>query len=37
MEVIKKYCSRTAYMKHGALVYFGETEKAVEMYIQDNQ
>lgn len=37
MEVIKKYCSRAAYMKHGALVYLGDTDKAVEMYLQDNQ
>ncbi len=37
MDVIKKYCSRTAYMKHGALVYFGETEKAIDVYIKDNQ
>ena len=37
MDVIKKYCRRTAYMKHGGLVYLGETAKAVEMYLQDNQ
>ena len=37
MEVIKKYCSRTAYMKNGGLVYLGETAKAVEIYLQDNQ
>lgn len=37
MEVIKKYCSRTAYMKHGALVYLGETKTAIEMYLADNQ
>ena len=37
MEVIKKYCSRTAYMKHGGLVYLGETAKAIDMYLQDNQ
>jgi ABC-2 type transport system ATP-binding protein len=37
MEVIKKYCSRTAYMKHGALVYLGETSTAIEMYLADNQ
>ena len=37
MDVIKKYCSRTAYMKHGVLVYFGETEKAIDIYIKDNQ
>ena len=37
MEVIKKYCTRTAYMKNGALVYLGETNTAVEMYLADNQ
>jgi ABC-2 type transport system ATP-binding protein len=37
MDVIKRYCSRTAYMKKGELVYFGETQKAVELYIEDNQ
>jgi len=37
MDVIKKYCGRTAYMKHGEMVYFGETEKAVDLYLQDNQ
>jgi ABC-type polysaccharide/polyol phosphate transport system ATPase subunit len=37
MDVIRKYCTRTAYMKKGELVYFGETQKAVDMYIADNQ
>lgn len=37
MDVIKKYCSRTGYMKNGELVFMGETEKAIEMYLQDNQ
>ena len=37
MDVIKKYCSRAAYMKKGELIYFGETQKAVELYIEDNQ
>jgi ABC-2 type transport system ATP-binding protein len=37
MDVIKKYCTRTAYMKKGQLVYFGETQKAIDMYIADNQ
>jgi ABC-2 type transport system ATP-binding protein len=37
MDVIRKYCSRAAYMKHGSLVYFGETEKAIDIYIKDNQ
>lgn len=36
MDVVKKYCSRTAFMKNGSLVYFGDTEKAVQMYIDDN-
>ena len=36
MEVIKKYCKRTAFMKNGSLVYFGDTEKAIQMYIDDN-
>ena len=37
MDVIKKYCSRTAYMKHGGLIYFGDTEKAIDVYLKDNQ
>jgi ABC-type polysaccharide/polyol phosphate transport system ATPase subunit len=37
MDVIRKYCTRTAYMKKGELVFFGETQQAVDMYIQDNQ
>jgi ABC-type polysaccharide/polyol phosphate transport system ATPase subunit len=36
MDVIRKYCGRTAFMRQGNLVYFGETEKAVELYTQDN-
>jgi ABC-2 type transport system ATP-binding protein len=36
METIKSYCTRAAYMKNGELVYFGDTEKAIEMYIADN-
>jgi ABC-2 type transport system ATP-binding protein len=35
MEVIRKYCSRTAFMKHGDLVYYGDTNKAIELYMQD--
>jgi ABC-2 type transport system ATP-binding protein len=37
MEVIRKYCNRTAYMKKGELVFFGETQEAVDLYIADNQ
>lgn len=36
METIRQYCSRAAFMKNGELVYFGETEKAIELYTQDN-
>jgi len=36
METIRNYCSRAAYLKAGELVYFGETEKAVKMYTDDN-
>ncbi|OQP64799.1 hypothetical protein A3860_18760 [Niastella vici] len=36
MEVVKKYCNRTAFMKNGSLVYFGDTEKAIQMYVDDN-
>jgi ABC-2 type transport system ATP-binding protein len=36
MEVIRKYCTRAAYMKDGEVKYFGETDKAIEMYIEDN-
>jgi ABC-type polysaccharide/polyol phosphate transport system ATPase subunit len=37
MDVIKKYCTRSAYMKHGELVYMGDTQKAIDMYLKDNQ
>jgi ABC-2 type transport system ATP-binding protein len=37
LDIIKKYCTRSAYMKQGELIYTGETEKAIEMYINDNQ
>ena len=36
MDVISKYCNRTAFMKNGSLVYFGDTDKAIQMYIDDN-
>ncbi len=36
MAVIKKYCNRTAFMKLGTLVYFGDTDKAIELYMEDN-
>jgi ABC-2 type transport system ATP-binding protein len=36
MDTIKQYCHRAAYMKNGVLEYFGDTDKAVDMYLQDN-
>lgn len=37
MEVVKKYCTRSIYMKKGEMIYFGNTEKAIELYMADNQ
>jgi ABC-2 type transport system ATP-binding protein len=37
MEVIRKYCSRAAFMKQGRLVYFGNTDEAIELYLKDNE
>jgi ABC-2 type transport system ATP-binding protein len=36
MATVQKYCTRTAFMKHGALEFFGDTEKAIELYMEDN-
>jgi ABC-2 type transport system ATP-binding protein len=36
MDVISRYCKRTAYMKNGSLIYFGDTSTAVDMYVKDN-
>lgn len=36
MDVIQKYCNRVAFMKHGELVYFGDKEKAIQLYVDDN-
>ncbi|HTJ11884.1 MAG TPA: ATP-binding cassette domain-containing protein [Dinghuibacter sp.] len=36
MDVIRKYCGRTAFMRHGELVYFGDTARAVDLYMEDN-
>jgi len=36
METIRRYCNRAAFMKHGRMEFFGDTEKAIEMYMQDN-
>jgi ABC-2 type transport system ATP-binding protein len=37
MDIIRKYCNRAAFMKNGEIEFFGETEKAVELYTSDNQ
>ena len=37
MGVIKKYCQRVAYLKHGNLEYMGDPETAINMYLADNQ
>jgi ABC-2 type transport system ATP-binding protein len=37
MEVMKKYCQRVAYLKHGNLEFIGDTETAINMYLADNQ
>ena len=37
MEVIQRYCKRSGYMKNGEMVYFGDTQKAIELYMADNQ
>ncbi|HMI59693.1 MAG TPA: ATP-binding cassette domain-containing protein [Puia sp.] len=36
MNTIEKYCTRTAFMKHGGLEFFGDTGKAIELYMEDN-
>jgi ABC-2 type transport system ATP-binding protein len=37
MDVIRKYCSRSAFMKQGQLVYLGDTETAISLYLKDNE
>lgn len=36
MEVIRKYCSRAGFMKNGEMKFFGDTEEAIAMYLEDN-
>lgn len=36
METIRKYCKRTAFMKNGELKFIGDTQKAIELYMEDN-
>lgn len=37
MDVIGKYCTRSAFMKDGRMEFFGDTKKAIELYTVDNQ
>ncbi|WP_207435232.1 ABC transporter ATP-binding protein [Sabulibacter ruber] len=37
MDVIRQYCNRAAFLKNGELKYIGDTGKAIEMYMEDNQ
>jgi len=36
LEIIKKYCTRVAYLRNGELIFFGDTDAAIEQYIADN-
>jgi len=36
MATVQRYCHRTAYIQQGELVFFGDTQRAVELYLRDN-
>jgi len=36
MDVISRYCSRTGFMKNGEMKFFGDTQTAIKMYLEDN-
>ena len=35
MAVIEKYCKKVAYLKKGDLVFYGDSRKAIDMYMAD--
>ena len=35
LENIRKYCNRTIYLRKGELVYFGDTDEALQLYHND--
>lgn len=35
LDIIKTYCNRVAYMKKGELIYYGDPETAIEMYLNE--
>lgn len=36
MTTVERYCTRTAYLAGGKLVFFGDTHEAVRLYLHDN-
>ncbi|HET9825141.1 MAG TPA: ATP-binding cassette domain-containing protein [Chitinophagaceae bacterium] len=36
MDVVRRYCNRSAFMKNGEIEFFGDTGKAIELYKADN-
>jgi lipopolysaccharide transport system ATP-binding protein len=36
MSTVRDLCNRAAYIKKGRLIYFGETEKAIQLYYQEH-
>jgi ABC-2 type transport system ATP-binding protein len=36
IDVIRQYCKRAAFMKNGELVFIGEAEQAIQLYLEDN-
>lgn len=36
MDVLKKYCTRSIFMKSGEINFIGDTEKAIRLYMEDN-
>jgi len=36
MDVIEKYCTRAALMRHGQLIFVGNTREAIDLYLRDN-
>ncbi len=37
MDIIRQYCTRAIFMKHGKVEYVGDTETAIELYMKDNE
>jgi len=37
MNIISQYCNRAVFMKDGRIEFFGDTQKAIELYTADNQ